>query len=378
MLLISSQGKISRFLLLWNIAMSLRSSSQAANLTLAFCLVVLFGSALAKPLGLGGYGQFDFWVLCVLVSVLFGLPLTIMELALAKRTRITPLVGLMQLTRDADVSPRWRMLGWIAVAMMVLVGGGLLHDAMLLSIVPHQLNMGWLMYLILCIVAFGLSLIPRQWLIILTGLATVLVVILGFSHQVVQTWTWTDMTWLEWSKAVIMSMVTSGLGWGLYWTYASQQSTIPERVTKDALSIWFMQLLGLVALAIVQNHSSEMVQQWLTLVAVLGLTSLLLQTVREQLVAKNMILPIQALILLLPLFIWIIPLHSSILYFGLCALGLSLVLSYAIFVAWRMKISHVRKGINFSNEAIYNLWRIIMRIGLPIAMILAVVGWVAN
>ncbi len=39
-------------------------------------------------------------------------------------------------------------------------------------------------------------------------------------------------------------------------------------------------------------------------------------------------------------------------------------LIYAIFAGWIMKISHLRKSMNFSNEAFYNIWRIAVRIGI--------------
>ena len=55
--------------------------------------------------------------------------------------------------------------------------------------------------------------------------------------------------------------------------------------------------------------------------------------------------------------------------------GLLLVLGYAIFVGWLMKISHLRKSIQFSSEAIYNLWRIMVRIVVPLSVVLALLGW---
>jgi hypothetical protein len=45
--------------------------------------------------------------------------------------------------------------------------------------------------------------------------------------------------------------------------------------------------------------------------------------------------------------------------------GLLICLIYSIFAGWIMKISHLRKSMNFSNELFYNLWRIAIRIVLP-------------
>jgi SNF family Na+-dependent transporter len=54
--------------------------------------------------------------------------------------------------------------------------------------------------------------------------------------------------------------------------------------------------------------------------------------------------------------------------------GLLLCLIYAIFAGWIMKISHLRKSMNFSSELFYNLWRIAVRIVLPLGIVLAMIS----
>ena len=39
-----------------------------------------------------------------------------------------------------------------------------------------------------------------------------------------------------------------------------------------------------------------------------------------------------------------------------------------------MKISHLRKAMNFSNELFYNLWRIAVRVVLPLSIVMAIVA----
>ena len=39
-----------------------------------------------------------------------------------------------------------------------------------------------------------------------------------------------------------------------------------------------------------------------------------------------------------------------------------------------MKISHLRKSMNFSHEAFYNIWRIAVRVVLPVSIVLAIVA----
>ena len=54
--------------------------------------------------------------------------------------------------------------------------------------------------------------------------------------------------------------------------------------------------------------------------------------------------------------------------------GLVICLIYAIFAGWIMKMSHLRKALNFSNEGFYNLWRIAIRVVVPLSIILAMVA----
>ncbi len=53
--------------------------------------------------------------------------------------------------------------------------------------------------------------------------------------------------------------------------------------------------------------------------------------------------------------------------FGLVVqlLGLLPLLVLAVFTGWVMKISHVRKALNFESEAVYNLWRVAVRLLVP-------------
>jgi SNF family Na+-dependent transporter len=47
-------------------------------------------------------------------------------------------------------------------------------------------------------------------------------------------------------------------------------------------------------------------------------------------------------------------------------------------VGWMMKISHLRKAINFSSEGFYNIWRIAVRIILPLAILMALVAYIGQ
>jgi uncharacterized membrane protein YkvI len=50
------------------------------------------------------------------------------------------------------------------------------------------------------------------------------------------------------------------------------------------------------------------------------------------------------------------------------------ILGFALLTGWIMKISHVRKALNFSSEAVYNVWRVAIRLLVPITVLWLLVG----
>ena len=78
--------------------------------------------------------------------------------------------------------------------------------------------------------------------------------------------------------------------------------------------------------------------------------------------------------ILVAVLVWAIPAISPIFNTILMLWGLMICLIYAIFAGWIMKISHLRKSMNFSNELFYNLWRIAVRVVLPVSIIVAMIA----
>jgi len=83
---------------------------------------------------------------------------------------------------------------------------------------------------------------------------------------------------------------------------------------------------------------------------------------------------IQWAIVIAATLVWLIPNVAPIFNNLLILWGLVISLIYALFAGWIMKISHLRKSMNFSSEAVYNIWRIAVRIVLPVSIILAIVA----
>ena len=84
------------------------------------------------------------------------------------------------------------------------------------------------------------------------------------------------------------------------------------------------------------------------------------------------------MILITALAVWAIPFIANVLTIALMLWGLVICLIYSIFVGWIMKISHLRKALNFSNEIFYNIWRIAVRIVLPLSIVLAIISYLGQ
>ncbi|MCH4247093.1 MAG: hypothetical protein LKF82_04540 [Acinetobacter populi] len=343
---------------------------------LAFCLSLLLSVTLAPALGLVDYQQYDFWLFWVFSMLILALPFTILEIALAKRAQSTPLQAFVKLTREADRSTRWRLIGWASVVFVPFLAGGILEFAAQHVDTQFALPFSHSILLLICaVIAVALSLLPRMILFIALFVATLAVLIIGVLSNTVHTWQWTPFELKEWAKVVTLTLVTGGLGLGLYWQNAVNAVKTEQKALPVVLPIWLAQVLGLGAFIFVSNVHSNL-HAVVLLIAALILAGIFLQYIREQFLERQTSIVIQAIILLLPILVWAIPQATSTFYSIVIIFGLLLCFAHAVFAGWLMKISHLRKSINFSSEASYNIWRVLIRIIVPLSIILAVIGWI--
>lgn len=341
---------------------------------MAFCLSFIIIATLAPIVGIQVDRQLDFWLLWLGTMLILALPICYLEIALAKRSKTTALNALSSLTRDADASQKWRLVGWLAVVFIPFLAGGMLSNASQLlgyfafnGIAPNLLFVG------LAIVALALSFAPRQ---IIVGLSVVAVlaslILANILGTALPAWHVTAVVFSEWGSATVLALVASGLGMGLYW-----QSSLPvlkqqEVATQTALPIWIAQLCAVIAFAFFAANAE--IPSFTFVLAVVSVSALLLNMAREQLLQRQLNIAIQWLVILAAVFIWAIPAISPIFNTLLMLWGLVICLIYAVFAGWIMKISHLRKSMNFSNELFYNLWRIAVRVVLPVSIILAIIS----
>lgn len=342
-------------------------------------------------------GEIDFWLLWLLAMIVVSLPVVYAEIALAYRSVDAPLAGMQKLTREADASPVWRSFGWLAalvsivIAALVISGASTGILAALTELnsapaIPSFAIAAGLMVITVLLSLLGVAPLPIGLGLMVVGL------LLGVANGLPTIdFAMTDINLSEWARAVALALVSVGAGTGLYWfgqnlvtkqiVPANTQNAVRNRATNEyratklVLPIWILQLLvGVVAL-LLSGMSLPPIGQLLYWVGVLFVVSYLLHYSTQQLAHKfGLLISLVATFVLALVLVVAIP--TTWLVGILVIISSIAVLLLSIFVGWQMKISHLRKSLNFNNEAFYNLWRIAIRLVVPLALLLALIGWV--
>ena len=348
-------------------------------------------------------GEIDFWLLWLLAMVVVSLPVVYAEIALAYRSVDAPLAGMQKLTREADASPVWRSFGWLAALVSIIIAALVISGAstgILAALtelnsaptVPSFAIAAGLMVIAILLSLLGVAPLPIGLGLMVLGL--LLGVANGLPHV---DFAMTDISLSEWARAVALALVSVGAGTGLYWfgqnlltkqvltavdasnlntqNSARNRTTNEYRATKLVLPIWLLQLVvGIIAL-FMSGLSLSPIGQLLYWVGVLFVVSYLLHYSTQQLAHKFGLL-ISLVVTFVLALVLVIAIPSTWLVGILVIISSVAVLLLSLFVGWKMKISHLRKSLNFGNEAFYNLWRIAMRLVVPLALLLALIGWV--
>ena len=338
---------------------------------MAFCLSFIIIATLAPITGIQIERQLDFWMLWLATMLILALPVCYLEIALAKRSKTTPLQALSSLTREADASQKWRIVGWLSVIFIPFLAGAMLNNASnvlavaTLDLAPNLLLIG------LAIVALALSLLPRQILLVITTIGVLASLILAnVMGTALPAWQVTPVEFSEWGNATVLALVASGRGMGLYWQSSLNAVRQQDIASKTVLPIWVAQLVAVIAFAFFAVQAQ--IPAFTLVTAIVAAAALMLQMAREQLQQRQLHPVVQWAIIAVVTLIWVIPNLSPIFNVVLLVWGLVICLIYALFAGWIMKISHLRKSMNFSSEAFYNIWRIAVRVVLPVGIILAI------
>lgn len=347
---------------------------------LAFLIMVLLAGRIESLVTTTAVHQIDFWAAWLVCMVVLTLPILLLESALAKRTQTLPIQALPALTRDADASTKWRGVGWLAIGSMLLLAGVLNSQLTTYATELVKQNagstavLGALPFAVILLVA-ALSTVGK-WLPFVGAIGLVVLACFGvLQPDTASTWQMTSFAFTEWSGAVVLALAATGVGIGLYWQSALSGYSVKTRY--PILPIWIAQIVGglVVALGLVNFNAASDLSVTLYGVALLSGVAVLLAFARHQLVARGLPRIVAWVALLASLAIWILPLQTSLLTLAMVS---TIVVSmiYAIFSGWKMKSSHLRKALDFNNEGLYNLWRVMVRLVVPLAVVIALIGLV--
>lgn len=370
------------------------------------------------------HGGFSFLAAWLFLFALLGLPVLLMGLMLGRRSRRSPIEGMAFLTREADTARFWRAPAWgsalvslLALAALALLAGGsisfLARELELVDGTVQSVSSSGLVWPLgtgtLFLLAAGLSLLAPLWRrrLLVAGLVVVILLLLlaalGGSAMAGSLYQPGALTLADWQQALRLALCTVGVGSGIIWAAGMQMPREASLGRLGLLAVVAHALLGLLlmlalapfvaaAQANAHNEAMQIVPSgavvWillsaLLLAALLGLALLaepLLCWLQEKKLAR---LPAVLLVFVLAAVVaegvWFLG-NAAGLQHLLQVLGVLLLLvllGYALFAGWVMKISHARKELNLPNEGIYNVWRVLLRIVLPLAVLWVLSGMFA-
>jgi hypothetical protein len=347
---------------------------------LAFVLMVLLAGRVESLLTIQAVHQIDFWLVWLICMVLLTLPILLLESALAKRTQALPLQALPALTRDSDASTRWRSVGWLALGTVLLLAGSLSSQVggYVLDVIKPKESLGFFHGAIPYVVIISVAALSYlyKWLPLIGTLLVVILVGFGFSHPTMSSWQGGHFALTEWAGAVELALVSTGVGLGIYWQTAL---TNASKTRQKILPVWIAQVVGgaVVALGLVSlgDNANQNTMVVVYGFALLGGAAMLIAFARQQMLARGIHLIVTWVVLVASLALWTLPIKTSLLTLTF-ALAIIVPTIYAIFAGWKMKSSHLRKALEFNNEGVYNVWRVIVRLVIPLAAVIALVGLV--
>lgn len=324
-----------------------------------------------------GVVQIDLWLLWLMAMVLLGLPMMFLELALSKRSEASVWQGMQTLTRQSDVPTYWRAFSLLSVILSLVLGAGFIarfSEAVTASPLIQSFAQipSYALAFALTILALILSPLKHKPLMLgvaLVALAAVLSAAMGGLSIAI-----TPTSIGEWALAVVLALFSMGLGTGLYWFLDNTTTqTKPHALSSRVLPVWGCQVVfGIIAFGL----SSTTYTPLASLIGVVGVVlvaSFLFHYALMQLKGRFGLILGLSIGVALALMLGALP--SQFLTPMLVVLGLLTAMSLSLFAGFAMKISHLRKSLNFKNEFRYNVWRIAIRWLVPLAVVSALIGW---
>lgn len=391
----------------------------------------LFSMGLAQfwelPLQAAWHGGLPFLGAFLICLLLLAVPLRLLELMLGRRSRRTPIDGMAHLTREADAGRGWRAAAWASTGMDLFIvtilgllagwAGSFLGQHLLSETVQTATTTGlvWPMGSGLAfILAAGLALLAAPVRELAGTIALALVVIcLGVAalHGAGSLAGYDTATTLNaegWRQAMRFALLSGGGGLGVVWVTGMR---LPRETSlgEFALGLVALQavLAGLVWLALAPFVNaaagavgSDAVLELIPaamgggvvpvlLFVALGVGAVFaLAFAAEPLILKLLdkgLSRLQAVVLVfiagavLAEVTWMVGRveGAHLMLAAVRNVLLLVLLGFSLFAGWVMKISHARKELSLPSEALYNVWRVAVRLLVPLAILFVFSGYIA-
>lgn len=331
----------------------------------AISAVSLITISLLHATGLAGHAlHLSFMPVWLLFMTIIALPLTFIEAAMVRRTQQLPLQALVPMTRDADAKTTWRLLPWLAgLVLILLIGYTAQYPKQYIASWAQQAVLKESISYLLIFFAIGFAWVGMRRLLKYVGvLVPIALIVNGLSAK--YNFQIQLLTAEQWQMVAMATLLTSVLTLGVYaWLILVQpQST---HASRSVLPLWLTQtVIGLLVLTI--GHTSGQLYVASYMFCAVFAVAILADVIAAQLQLKSIQKPIAFGGVLLLGIVACYLAEYQIFDTVLQSLSLLTMILYCIFVGWIMKISHVRKALNFSHEGIYNLWRVAIRLVVPL------------
>ena len=341
----------------------------------AVSAVALITMTLVHALGLTAEPlHLSFVPVWLLFMIIAALPLAFVDALLVRRTQKMPLEGLVSITRDADISTRWRVLAPLSMLALALLMGQASHYAThnVAWTEPNMMLKEVLPYLVIFFTV-GFAWVGMRRLLSFVGvLVPVALVVNAMSSSLkFEFFLLTPQQWqLVASGALLSSLSASGV-----YAWLLMQQTPQQHASSQILPLWLTQtVVGLLALVVGQATDAIYLVMYM-LCAIFAL-AVCAETIGAQLQAKGWAKPIALGSVLLAGVLTASAAEYVAFDYVLKAIMLLSLLGFAVLAGWKIKISHARKALNFSHEGIYNLWRVFIRLAVPVTTVWLLVSMV--
>ena len=342
--------------------------TEVSGLAVAPLLPLSLIAVLPAPAGNSPVSLALAWLLFMLLA---ALPAAFLDMALVRRSRQWPVQGVVPVTRDSDLHTRWRLIPWLGLAAALGLSAILAQG--LMTVVP--VSPAWLPeaapYAALLLAA-GVVFMGAEALLPLAGALSLLAVIAGLALNPPDL-ALAPLTTEGWRHAALMALVAAGSSAGLHAWWAQRTLSV-NTPARSLTAFWLIQSVAGVLAILATSHSAAGIAPCLAVIPAVTSLILLLQIVVQQLRSRNYPLPVAlggaGLACAGLVALSVVPGFAA----GIQALSLLALVGLSLLVGWAMKISHVRKALAFGSEALYNLWRVAVRLLLPLLCLWALTG----